>query len=86
MNYTGYISGLDIIATPGKPIVCLAFVSKKPGGDIGEIQVRTEQHQLQTALELATEKGMKVAVTYTETTPPQKILTRVQLLDRTKKP
>jgi hypothetical protein len=79
--YEGYVSGIDVIATEGKPVVCLAFISKEkpPGPD--EIQVAALEARLQSALESASVRGMKVEVSYVEK-DGQKVLTRVRILDR----
>jgi len=80
MNYTGYVDGIDVIATSGQPLRCLAFITRQPGGT-DSIQVETEAHALQTALELACSKGVEVEVDYDETGGPN-VLRRVRLLDR----
>ena len=77
-NFRGTISGIDVIATSGLPVRCLAFVSQSAQN---EIQVTTELHMLQTALELASSKKVPVEVSY-EDQGLEKKLTRVQLLDR----
>lgn len=74
----GMVSGIDVIATPGQPIRCLAFVSKQPNI---EVQVTARAHELQTALELACAKRVPVEVSYLEQ-DQEKTLTRVHLLDR----
>ena len=79
MDYTGTVSGIDVIATKGKPVRCLAFISKKGGSDY--VQVVTKLHQLQTALELASSKAVEVEVAFDEK-GGQRILRRVRLLDR----
>jgi hypothetical protein len=74
----GFVSGLDVIATPPSPTRFLAFV----GDDrLSEIQVESELHSLQTAMETAMLKGVRVEVSYAPN-GQQKILTRVRLLDR----
>ena len=80
MDYEGYISGIDVIATKGKPVRCLAFVNKKPRSP-QYIQVETDDHSVQTALEMASAKGAKVEVSYIEK-GTTRVLTRVRLLDR----
>jgi hypothetical protein len=77
-DFSGTVSGIDVIATPGQHIRCLAFIRANPQN---EIQVTTESHQLQTALELASSKKARVEVSYEEHGQLKK-LTRVQLLDR----
>lgn len=76
--FEGTVSGIDVIATPGQPVRCLAFVSRSAND---EIQVTTDLHQLQTALELASAKKAKVEVSF-DGSGPEKNLTRVRLLDR----
>jgi hypothetical protein len=81
-DFVGTVSGIDVIATPGQPVRCLAFVSESSQN---EIQVTTEIHALQTALELASSKKARVEVSY-EDTSGEKKLTRVHLLDRDRQP
>ncbi len=80
-DFTGLVNGIDVIAMPGQPVRCLAFVTQSPGH---EIQVTTELHALQTALELASSKKARVEVSYEENeeNDPENKLTRVHLLDR----
>jgi hypothetical protein len=84
MDFTGTVSGVDVIATPGLPVRCLAFVSRDAQN---EIQVVTELQQLQTALELASHlrlpngKKVPVEVSFVEQGGEKK-LTRVHILDR----
>ena len=80
MDYQGFINGIDVIATAGKSVRCLAFVNKVRGG-AEYIQVETEEHRLQTALELACSEHTKVEVSYAEK-GGLKVLSRVRLLDR----
>ena len=75
--FEGTINGIDVIATPGQVVRSLAFVSRTPND---EIQVTTEIHQLQTALELASNKKTKAEVSFE--TSVEKVLTRVRILDR----
>lgn len=77
-DFQGNVNGINVIATPGQPVRCLAFVTQDPHH---EIQVTTEIHQLQTALELASQKGARVEVSY-EQSGVENTLTRVHLLDR----
>jgi hypothetical protein len=77
-TYEGTVDGLDVIAAPGESIRCFAFINDRPGE---YIQVETSEGRLQTALETATVKKARVEVSYTES-GPQKVLTRVRLLDR----
>jgi hypothetical protein len=77
-DFQGMVNGIDVIATPGQPVRCLAFVTQSSAN---EIQVTTEIHALQTALELASSKKVRVEVSYDETGGEKK-LTRVHLLDR----
>ena len=79
MDYTGYVDGIDVIATQA-PIRCLAFVNKKPGS-ADYIQVETGEHRLQTALELASSKNVEVEVTY-DNIGGANVVRRVRLLDR----
>jgi hypothetical protein len=74
----GTVSGIDVIATPGKPVRFFAFVKPNVGE---EIQVTAELHQLQTALELASSKQVEVEVTFEKSGPENK-LNRVRLMDR----
>lgn len=76
-DFRGNVSGIDVIATPGLPLRCLAFI----GGDAEEIQVATDIHALQTALELAAMLQVPVEVSFDEQGPEKK-LKRVRLLDR----
>jgi hypothetical protein len=78
MEFQGNVSGIDVIATLGQPVRCLAFISKQPNE---EIQVTAYNHQLQTALELASAQAIRVEVSYNEK-DGEKTLTRVRLLDR----
>lgn len=78
MTYEGTVNGIDVIATPGQSIRCAAFINNKPGQ---YIQVETSEGRLQTALETANVKNERVEVSYNEN-GPQKVLTRVRLLDR----
>jgi hypothetical protein len=78
IDFVGKVSGLDVIATPGQPLRCLAFVTSTSQD---EIQVTTGLHPLQTALELATSTKVRVQVSYEEH-GQEKTLTRVHLLDR----
>lgn len=81
MNFTGYVNGIDVIATLGRGVRCFAFINKSPSGT-NYIQVETEEHRLQTALELASStKNVEVEVTY-EDVGGAKVLRRVKLLDR----
>lgn len=77
-DFQGTVSGIDVIATPGQALRCLAFVSRNVSD---EIQVTTDVHALQTALELAAAKRIRIEVSY-EADGLQKRLTRVRLLDR----
>jgi len=77
-DFQGLVNGIDVIATPGQPVRCLAFVAQSSQN---EIQVITEIHALQTALDLASSKKARVEVSYEETSG-EKRLTRVHLLDR----
>ena len=63
MDYTGYVDGIDVIATKGQPVRCLAFVNRQPGGS-DYIQVETEEHRLQTALELASSRKVEAEVSF----------------------
>lgn len=76
-TFTGSVSGIDVIATPGLNLRCLAFIGKT--GE--EIQVETEQHALQTALEVASCTKSEVEVSYDEAGPAKSLL-RVRILDR----
>lgn len=78
MTYEGTVDGLDVIATPDQTIRCLAFINDEHGE---YVQVETSEGRLQTALETATVKNIRVEVSYTEN-GPQEILNRVRLLDR----
>ncbi len=86
-NYNGTVNGIDVqevvalTAVPEgnqKVVKCYAFINKS---DQNYIQVATKEHRLQTALELASSKKVEVEVEYNEE-GGEKILTRVQLLDR----
>ena len=77
-NFDGKVSGIDVIVTPGQPVRCVAYVTQTPKN---EIQVTTELHALQTALELASSKEVRVEVSYDEQGPEKK-LSRVRVLDR----
>lgn len=77
-NYTGTVNGIDAQATPGAEPRCQAFINK---GETDYIQVTTGYPNLQSALELASVKGVEVEVTYDDSTP-ENILTRVRVLDR----
>ena len=77
-DFQGLVSGIDVIATPGQIVRCLAFISKTPQS---EIQVTTDVHALQTVLELASSRKIRVEVSYEESGQENK-LTRVRLLDR----
>jgi hypothetical protein len=79
-DFQGKVNDIDVIATPGQPLRCLAFITKAPQN---EIQVTTGLHPLQTALELAAAKNVLVEVSYEEN-GPENNLTRVHLLDRQK--
>lgn len=76
-TFSGPVSGIDVIATPGLKLRCLATI----GRPAKEMQVQTEEHALQTALELASCKKVDVEVSY-EASGPTKTLLRVRLLDR----
>jgi hypothetical protein len=76
-TFNGLVSGIDVIATPGLKLRCLAII----GNATREIQVETEQHALQTALELASCSKSEVEVSYEESGPAKSLL-RVRLLDR----
>lgn len=76
-TFSGRVSGIDVIATPGLELRCLAIIGEPPD----ERQVETKQHALQTALELASSKGCEVEVSY-EKAGASKSLARVKLLDR----
>lgn len=77
-NAQGFVSGLDVIAALGEPTKFLAFVGDDRSS---EIQVESELHSLQTAMETAILRNYRVEVSYVPV-GQQKILTRVQLLDR----
>jgi hypothetical protein len=70
-----------VIATPGKEIRCLAFINKnkQPGSE--SIQISTTSYRLQSALESAAVRGVKVEVAYI-VKGVEKVLTRVRILDR----
>lgn len=76
-EFQGTVSGIDVIATPAQPTRCFAFVGELSN----EIQVITENHALQTALELACAKEVTIEVSFLEQ-ETHKELTRVRLLDR----
>ena len=76
-EFQGTVSGIDVIATTGQPTRCFAFV----GEQSNEIQVITENHALQTALELACAKEVTIEISFVEQKPHKK-LTRVRLLNR----
>jgi hypothetical protein len=78
MSYDGYISGIDVIK--GKHVTCFAFVTNKRRSP-AYIQVQTDEPRIQTALEMASVKGAKVEVEYTEV-KGLKLVNRVRLLDR----
>jgi hypothetical protein len=80
MNYEGFVSGIDVVATPGQSTRTLAFISQG-SKTAGEIQVSTTNDALLTALVLASGHKKRVEVTYSEKAG-QKTLTRVRLLDR----
>lgn len=80
MEYTGHVDGIDVIATKGQSVRCLAFITKQPHGT-DYIQVETEEHRLQTALELASSNKVEVEVSYDDLSGA-KVLRRVRLLDR----
>lgn len=61
-TYSGYVEAIDVVGQPG-PITAFIVIGKRPGGS-DRIQVETEEHPLQTALELAAIKKAKVEVTY----------------------
>jgi hypothetical protein len=77
-EFEGTVSGIDVITMPSPRVRCLAFVSH---GVSDEIQVTTNVHELQTALELASATKVRVEVSYVED-PSEKRLVRVRLLDR----
>jgi hypothetical protein len=77
-TFEGMVTGIDVTVRSSKPTICLAFISP---GTKDEIQVRTEIHSLQTVLELASSKKVRVEVYYEES-GEEKTLTRVRLLDR----
>lgn len=77
--FEGTVSGIDAQATPGINPRCQAIISNVDSAQ--EIQVETERHILQTALEMACGARSKVEVTYDEA-GPQRTLTRVRILDR----
>lgn len=77
-DFQGRVNGLDVIATPGLPVRCNAFITHTPQK---EIQVTTDLEQLQGALEVAEAKNVLVEVSYQESGEEKK-LTRVRLLDR----
>lgn len=80
-TYEGYVDGIDVIANQGQPVLCLAFINKEnqPGSEY--IQVTTTEGRLQSALETASIKRVRVEVSYSEDNG-QKKLNRVRLLDR----
>ncbi len=83
VNFDGYVSGIDVFATPEKPIYCLAFISKErdtpPGLD--EIQVTTRHHRVQTVLESASARAVRVEASYLERDGTKELI-RVRILDR----
>lgn len=78
-TYQGTVNGIDVIATPGQEVRCLAFINKQPDSDY--IQVTTSEHRLQTALESASGRSVEVKVSFSEK-GNEKRLTRVRVLDR----
>jgi hypothetical protein len=78
VDFVGTVNGIDVIAVPGQPVRCLAFVNQSSEK---YIQVTTELHTFQTVLELASLMKAKVEVSYDEHNQ-EKILTRVTLKDR----
>jgi hypothetical protein len=82
--FEGFVSGIDVIAISGNPVVCTAFVSKGMPGGMEEVQVTVPDHRLQTVLESAASRRTQVEITYIDK-DGVKILTRVRMLDRSRK-
>src|SRR5437588_12910782 len=73
----GKVTGIDVLHYGGAGLRCFAFIS-----DAGnEIQVFTDEYQLQSVLELASSLKTKVEASYTEMSGAKQ-LTRVRILDR----
>ncbi|MBV8751315.1 MAG: hypothetical protein JO328_00460 [Hyphomicrobiales bacterium] len=80
-DFRGTVSGIDVLEYgAAKALRCFAIITPA-GASSREIQVITEAHPLQTALELASGLKVEVEVTYNEI-DGEKTLTRVRLLDR----
>jgi hypothetical protein len=77
---TGYVNGIDVIAFLGA-IRCLAEISDQPHGSPDEIQVYTGSSRLQSILESASARSVKITVTYEDSGAEEK-LTRVTVDDR----
>ncbi len=78
--YEGKVNGIDAQATSGLEPRCQIFINKD---EKNYIQVTTKLQSLQSALELACSKSVKVEVHYDDSSG-ENILTRVRLLDRDK--
>ena len=79
-TFTGIVNGVDVIATPGQPVRCLAFINRQKGS-VDAVQVETEEARLQSILESASARGVTVEVSY-RTTDGRNRLARVRILDR----
>ena len=81
--FEGFVDGIDVqVARTGrrKSVTCYAFINEQLGST-NNIQVETEEHDLQTALELASSKEVAVEVDY-DVIDGSNTLNRVRLLDR----
>jgi hypothetical protein len=80
-TYTGFVSGIEVVAEPGKPVVCLAYVSEGAPANERQIQVMAPEGRIQSVLELSTLRRIPVEVTYV-VKDGVNVLTRVRTLDR----
>ena len=83
-TYTGFVSGIEVVAVPGKPAVCMAFVSEGAPGGERQVQVTTTEARVQSVWEAAVVRRVQVEVTYT-VKDGVNTLTRVRTLDRDRK-
>jgi len=83
-TYAGFVSGIEVVAEPGKPVVCLAYVSEgMPAGE-RQIQVTTTEGRVQSVLEAAAARRVRVEVTYI-VKDGVNVLSQVRTLDRDRK-
>ena len=83
-TFAGFVSGIEVVAEPGKPVVCLAYVSEGEPASERQIQVMTPEGRVQSVLEAAASRRVPVEVTYV-VKDGANVLTRVRTLDRNRK-